>query len=64
MPNADIITPHARKVLDILGNGAHILQWKPVPDNPCHFIVVWTDETASLIQVLETVDPGPAEYDA
>lgn len=69
----DIISDEARQVLDVLGNTGAIARWYAVdwdnepiePDDaqpggvdPNSVIVVWHDETATLITTAYTEDPG------
>lgn len=59
--DADILTPQMRQVLDILGNGGHIVWWGPVEGDPGTVLVVWPDESTTQIECSEMSLPDAYE---
>ena len=49
MADKDLLAPDMRRVLDILGNNGHIVEWRFADHET--IIVVWPNETASWIEV-------------
>lgn len=72
MNDIDIISTEMRQVLDVLGNAGAIIEWygvdwdgNPVASDkaqsggvdPNSVVVVWPDETATVITTAHTEDP-------